>query len=268
MRKDHGYAGLGAWIALTMLGAGVHSALAQVQRSGGSGGASAQLVQQYQQVVAERTQLQADNAQLKKQLDDTKKQLDAAQKQLNATKAAAGGEAARLAVAQAASQAAKDAAAQSVEQTKARLQELVSRFRDTAVTLRGVESERTQLQQQLAQSRSDYDRCAQRNYELYQLDSDVLDRYEHEGTLSHMARAEPFTRIARTRAENLVDEYKTRAEELRVQKAAPPAPATTPASAPVQFAAPPPSAPTSPAANGTQAPPGPAATAPADASKP
>jgi chromosome segregation ATPase len=222
---------LAAIVAIVSL-VSAHGAHAQVQRSGG--GANAQLAQQYQQIVAERAQLQADNDKLKKQLDDVTKQLKAAQQQLIASKNGASGAASQLAAAQAASQ----SAAQSLEQSKARMQELVGRFRDTAVALRGVESERSQLQQQLAKSKSDFDLCAERNFQLYQVDNEVLDRYEHEGTFGHIARAEPFTRIKRTQVENLVDEYKVRAEELRVQKAAPAPAAPTSSTVPVPFAAP------------------------------
>jgi chromosome segregation ATPase len=219
-------------VAASLCVAMASDALAQVQRSGG--GANAQLAQQYQQIATERAQLQADNDKLKKELDDTKKQLQAAKQQLAASKTSTGSSAAQLAAAQAASQ----SAAQSLEQTKTRMQQLVDRFRETAVTLRDVESDRSRVQQQLAQSKSDFDRCAERNFQLYQVDSEVLDRYEHEGTLDHLARAEPFTRIKRTQVENLVDEYKTRAEELRVQKAAPAPVPPAPAPAPVPFTAP------------------------------
>jgi chromosome segregation ATPase len=221
-----------AMVAASLCVAMASDALAQVQRSGG--GANAQLAQQYQQIATERAQLQADNDKLKKELDDTKKQLQAAKQQLAASKTSTGSSAAQLAAAQAASQ----SAAQSLEQTKTRMQQLVDRFRETAVTLRDVESDRSRVQQQLAQSKSDFDRCAERNFQLYQVDSEVLDRYEHEGTLDHLARAEPFTRIKRTQVENLVDEYKTRAEELRVQKAAPAPVPPAPAPAPVPFTAP------------------------------
>jgi chromosome segregation ATPase len=217
---------------LLALGGG-DASFGQVQRSGG--GASAALVQQYQQAVAEKTQLEADNTKLKTELDDAKKQLEATKKQLAASKS---GASASAASALAAAQAARDSSAQALEQSKARMQELVGRFRDTAVTLRSVESERSQLQQQLAQSKADFDRCAERNYDLYQVDREVLDRYEHEGAFSHLARAEPFTRIKRARVENLVEEYKQRAEELRVQKAAATAGASAKSPAPVPFAAP------------------------------
>jgi chromosome segregation ATPase len=251
-------------LASGIIAASAHDASAQVQRSGG--GANAALAQQYQQTLAEKTQLQADKDKLQKELDDTKKQLEAAKAQLAASKSTAGSAASQLAAAQAAAQAASQSSAQAQEQARARMLELVNRFRDTAVTLRGVEAERSQLQQQLVQSKASFDQCAERNYQLYQVDNEVLDHYEHEGAFSHLARAEPFTRIKRTQVENLVDEYKARAEELRVQRAARAAD-NAPATAPVPFAAPPPAGggESSPAPQGADTPP---ATSPADAPKP
>jgi chromosome segregation ATPase len=205
---------------------------AQVQRSGGT--ANSQLTQQFQQIVTERAQLQAENDKLKKQVTDLQKQLDAGKQQLAASKTSAAGAAAQLQAAQSAGQ----SSAQQLEQSKARLQELVGRFRDTAVTLRGVEAERAQLEQQLNQAKASFDQCAERNYALYQVDNEVLDKYEHQGAWSYAARAEPFTRLKRTQIENLVDEYRQRAEELRVQKAAGTGPASSGAPTPVQFAAP------------------------------
>jgi chromosome segregation ATPase len=198
-------------ITLLALAAAVGSH-AQVERSGG--GVNAQLASQYQQAVAERTQLQTDNDKLKKDLDEAKKQLQATNQQLTALKSGTDASQAQLAAAQAASQ--RDA--QALEQSRTRMQELVDRFRETAASLRDIETERSQLQQQLAQSKLDIDQCVERNYQLYQVDGEVLDRYEHQGMFSYMARAEPFTRIKRTQIENLIDEYRTRAEELRVQK--------------------------------------------------
>ncbi len=189
---------------------------AQVERSGG--GANAQLAAQYQQAVTERTQLQSENDKLKKALDDAKKQLQTANQQLTALKSGAGLTQAQLAAARAASQ--HDA--QALEQSRTRMQELVDHFRDSTASLMRLETERSQLQQQLAQSKSDFDQCADRNYQLYQADLDVLAHYEHQGMFSYMERAEPFTRIKRVQIENLVDEYRARAEELRVQRNAEP----------------------------------------------
>jgi hypothetical protein len=234
---DRGARASRLWIVLAACGGALISpvAPAQVQRSGGGGGAAnAQLMMQYQQADAERTQLKSDNAKLKKDLDDLKKQLDAAGKQAAASKAGVSRDAAQLAAAQAAN----DRGAKDLADSKAKMQELVGKFRETLTQMRGIESERSQLQQQLAQSKTAFDQCAERNYSLYQVDNEVLDRYAHEGAFSHMASAEPFTRIKRTQIDNLVLEYKERAEELRVKKAeaaagsaVPPGAAPTPAPA-------------------------------------
>lgn len=191
----------------------IPTASAQVQRSGGSSGAAnAQLMMQYQQASTERAQLQADNAKLKKDLDDVKKQLDAATKQVAASKAGVSRDSAQLAAAQAAN----DRSAKDLADAKGKMQELVGKFRETITEMRGIESERSQLQQQLLQSKAAFDQCADRNYSLYQVDNEVLDRYAHEGVFSHVASAEPFTRIKRTQIDNLVLEYKERAKELLV----------------------------------------------------
>src|ERR1700738_3736915 len=60
-----------ALVALTLAGGSVH---AQTARSGG--GASAQLLQQMQQLASERTALQAENAKLKKDLEAMRKERD------------------------------------------------------------------------------------------------------------------------------------------------------------------------------------------------
>jgi chromosome segregation ATPase len=202
---------LRVWTGLLLMAAATVG-VAQVQRSGG--GANAQLVQQYQQAQTEKTQLQADNDKLKKDLDDARKQLQAANKELTELKSGSGAAQAQLAAAQQAGQ----NATQQLEQTRGRLQELVDRFRETATNLRDVETERTGLQQQMTQDKRDFDQCAERNYQLYQVDTEVLDRYEHQGLFSHLTSAEPFTRIKRAQIENAVDAYRARAEELRVQK--------------------------------------------------
>ncbi len=250
MQPTSSYARRLAAIGIAVCLAGLSGrALPQVQRSGGgANAASAQLAQQYQQAESERAALKADNDKLKKQLDDVKKQLDAAQGQLKKVQAGTSASASQLAAAQAASQ--RDS--QQLEQSKTKMQDLLGRFRETAVTLRGVESDRTQAKQDLAKSQSELDRCAERNYQLYQLADELLDRYEHQSALSYMEKAEPFTRIKRTQIENAVDEYRQRAQELQIQRAQREAGAKGATDTPVQFTAPP--APADDAPTGTKVP--------------
>ena len=198
----------GAWLS-------AEPALAQSQRSGG-GGVNPAMVQQYQQAVSERTQLQAENAKLKTSADDLKKQLDAANKQLAALKAGSGrGQAAMAQLA--AAQQENATTSKNLADLKSKAQELVANYRETIANLRTVETQKTKLQQDLAQSKANFDHCAQSNYELFKVNSEILDRYEHQGMFSYVERSEPFTRLKRTQIQNIVDEYKERAEELRVQ---------------------------------------------------
>lgn len=190
---------------------------AQVQRSGG--GESQKIMQQYQQVAAEKTALQAQTAQMKKDLDAAKSELAAVKKERDALKSQTG----TAAAAAAQSAAAKQAMEKSVDQYKQRLTELVARFRETATTLKDVESDRSKLQNDLKERASAYDKCAEDNLGLFEISDDVLNRYEHVGLFTKVSAAEPFTKITRTRIENLVDEYRARALELRAKKpAAPP----------------------------------------------
>jgi len=225
------------------------SAVAQVQRSGG-GAANAALMQQYQQAVAERGQLQADNAKLKKDNDDLRRQLETVKQQLATSKAGVTRNESALATAQASNENNVKALADS----RAKMQELISRFRETVTQLRAVESDRTTLQQQLTQSKAAFDKCAQANYQLYQVNNEVLDRYAHQGAFSYFARAEPFTRIKRTEIDNLVLEYRERAEELRVKSAAAGAGAATAPTRATPAAAPATPAPTAPAGATSPAP--------------
>ena len=184
---------------------------AQTQRGGGE---SQKLMQQYQQLAAERTSLQAQVAQQKKDLDAAKADLVAMQKERDQLKARAG--VATAAVARA--QGEKQAAEQSVEQSKQRTAEVVTRYRELAQTLKETELDRNKARGELTARNTVYDTCAQNNLQLYEITGQVLDRYEHVGLFSKAGAVEPFTKVTRTRIENLVDDYRARAEELRVKK--------------------------------------------------
>ena len=195
---------------LTML-----SAHAQTQRSGS--GETQKFMQQYQQLAAEKTALQAQQAQTKKDLDTAQADLAAMKKERDALKLRAGGSTAQFAQLAAG----KEAAEKSLEQLKQRTTELVARFREMAVNFKEVEADRAKLQNDLKDRSLAFDKCAQDNLGLFDVNSEILDRYEHVGVFTRIGTADPFTKIARTRIENLVDEYRARALELRAAKTAP-----------------------------------------------
>jgi cell division septum initiation protein DivIVA len=187
------------------------TAHAQTMRSGGDN-ASAQLMQQMQQVVAERTQLQADNAKLKKDLEDLKKQVKSLQSEKDALSHKAQNSEAALSH----STASNESLNQNLAQQRARMEELIGKFRETATTLRDVETERSTVKGQLATRDRELKSCVDKNLALYKINAEVLDRFEHQGFWSSLAKAEPFTRLKRTEIENLVDEYRNKADDQRV----------------------------------------------------
>jgi hypothetical protein len=211
------------FIAILLAGllAGATPARAQTQRSGGE---SQRIMQQYQQVSAEKTALQAQVAQLKKDLDTAKSGLAQVAKERDALKARAAGSSAAAAQQVAQANASKEAVEKSLEVNKQRTGELVERFKQTIGTLKGVEFDRDQLRKDFDELHVKYDKCADNNEQLYQISDTVLDRYQHVGFFTKAAAVEPFTRIEHTRIDNLILETHERAEELRLQKAVPPAP--------------------------------------------
>ena len=191
---------------------------AQVQRSGG--GEMQKIMQQYQQVAAEKTALQGQLEQMKKDLDAAKADLASMKKERDALKAHAGGAAAAAAtVAQLT--ASRESAEKNLEISAQRMNELVGRFRETATNLKEVEADRTKLREGLDERNAAFDKCAENNLQLYEITKDALDRYEHVGLFTKASAVEPFTRITRTRIENLVDDYRARALENRTQKRKP-----------------------------------------------
>jgi len=194
------------------------TANAQTQRSGSE---SQKIMQQYQQLAAEKTALQAQQAQAKKDLDAAQAELASTKKERDALKARAGGSAAQIAqLAQAA--AGKEAADKSLDQLKQKTSELISRFREMAANLKEVEADRARLQGELKGSTVAFDKCTEDNLGLFEVNREILDRYEHVGLFTKVGSADPFTKITRARIENLVDEYRARALELRSAKKAAP----------------------------------------------
>jgi chromosome segregation ATPase len=204
-------------VALSLLLAAILAAPlnAQTQRSGGE---AQKFMQQYQQLAAEKTALQTQQAEMKQDLDAAQGELSALKKERDALKSRAGVSTVQLAQLSAA----KEAAEKNLELLKQKTTELVARFREMAANLRDVEADRNRLQGEFKERSAAFDKCATDNLGLFEVNTEILDRYEHVGLFTRVGTADPFTKIARIRIENLVDEYRARALELKVAKKASP----------------------------------------------
>jgi len=198
------------FVALLLLAQG--PLLAQTQRSGG-GGELQKIMQQYQQVAAEKTALQAQVAQMKKDLDAATAELASVKKERDVAKAHQGVPPAAVAQATAA----RESAEHTLDQSKQRMLELTTRFRETAGLLRDVEGDRTELRKELLERQRAYDACVDDNAKLYDMNDEVLNRYAHVGLFTKASASEPFTKITRTRLDNMAIEYRERARQLRLK---------------------------------------------------
>jgi len=180
---------------------------AQTQRSGND---ATRVMQQLQQVTAEKTRLQAENDAMKKQLEELKAKLAKS----GADQSVVQQQKRELEASNARQKESTDA----LEQQRTRMQELIGKFRETATQLQTVEADREQLKVSMTSRERDYKTCVDRNAGLYFLNDEILHRLEDRSWWDKTSEREPFTRIARTRLENLVDEYRDRVEELRVTR--------------------------------------------------
>jgi chromosome segregation ATPase len=192
------------------------SGQAQAQEARSGGGASAQMVQQLQQVAAERTELQAQNAKLQKDLDDARKERDALKSGQQALQHRAEQADANVKQAQQGILTQRQASDQEIGRWRSKLDEVVAEARKIAQQLQEVEAARTRLTQTLADRDQQSKVCTDHNKALYELNSEILTHFDHQSVWSRMAQAEPFTQIKRNQLDNLLDDYRTRAQDQRV----------------------------------------------------
>ena len=191
--------------------------VAQTSRSGGGsgGGQSAQAMAQLQQMAVERNALLSQVERLKQEVATAQAAAAKAEAQLGALRSRAGSAEAKVKAAEAG----KETAEQAGTRLQARLDDVMGRLKQTAETLKTTDGERSDLADKLAALTRAQNTCVDNNAALYLVASEVIDRYEGLGLGNALARSEPFTRLARTRAENAADAYRDRIAALR-EKAA------------------------------------------------
>lgn len=179
----------------------------------GSGNEQTALVARLQQMVnditAERDALSAQNANLAEKLA---KEKEAHEKQLEQLKRKLTGSEGALDRYKE-----NDAALRArITEDRARMQELIDKFRETAQSLRQVEMERGELKATVSAQREGIRQCTRKNLELYQANLDLLDRYQAKGVWDAMLQREAVTGLRRVEIENLVEDYRRRLDQMQV----------------------------------------------------
>jgi signal transduction histidine kinase len=212
--SDAVFAGRANWAVIAALCVGTAVILPAFGQAARSSGDNARAAQQMQQLAAEHTALLADNAKLKDEVAELKNKLD--QAAAAGTAAATRAKQSDAAVARA-SESGKQTA-EALEKSRTQMQELITRFRATALDLKTVETDRNTLRSEHESLVRDYRTCVERNVGLYQVGREALERLGQRGFFSKVGESEPFTQIARARLENLIDDYRSRLDESRVEQ--------------------------------------------------
>jgi chromosome segregation ATPase len=190
----------------------------QSTRTNGTGGGTTaqQVIAQMQQVASERAAAQADAAKAKQDLSTAQDQLKKLQAELDALKSRSADADQLARVQREAQQATAD-----LERSRSSVSELTRQLREATTQLRDVESARSALNATLSAEVRTHETCVRDNAELSSLALDTLTRYEKRA-----GSGEPFFKISRTRAQNLVDEYRAKVTDLKAPKPVPDAAST------------------------------------------
>jgi DNA repair exonuclease SbcCD ATPase subunit len=193
-----------AGLAAVLLGAS--AAVAQSQRAPGNNAAAAAAAQQAAAAQAE--------------LAGAKQQLADAQKELAAVKAERDGLVAKATAAAADRQkeaSRADSVAREVETVRESLAGVQRQLQEKTAALRAAEAHSAELDGNLSKLNSTYGLCLNTNLELAGLALEAVDRYEKVESLS---RREPFTKLAKIRAQNIADETRTAISRLAIKPSA------------------------------------------------
>jgi len=196
-----------------LLVAGAMNGHAEESRREG-GEQTARLQAMLQQLDADKTRLSAENTKLKSDLEKAKADVDAAKAEHDTLTGKLGRAGNDLTAAQAKSEALRNA----FDTLKSRFDQLVEQYRNTAVAMRGVETERDGLNRSATALQARVATCERNNDALYKTDLELIDLYEHKGVFTSLMQREPVTQIKRVQIENLMDQYRSLGDQMRIEE--------------------------------------------------
>lgn len=99
---------------------------------------------------------------------------------------------------------------------QATMQEMTKKQAEAMQTLQHKEREIKRLEAELARQTSQGEMCEVKNGQLYQINAELMDKYQSKGVFGALLQAEPFTQLKSVEMENLLQEYRDKldAEKL------------------------------------------------------
>lgn len=151
---------------------------------------------------AQLSAVQKEKAVLAAQLEDLKKQLSDLGSKSAVLEKKTGGQ--RKQVAE---------LTEKYEEAEKNLQLMTQQFADTSKTLQQLQKEKEQEQKQLS---GDIQVCEKKNSQLYQISTELMDKYRAKGLFSVLLLAEPFTQLESVKMQNLIQEYQDKSEAAKI----------------------------------------------------
>ena len=148
------------------------------------------------QVNAQKDQLEQKNAELQKEIDGLKSK---SEKQLKEQKLGN----------------------KKLGQDNKKKDEYIAKLRDKikalVATLRESESERLLANKEGLAVNADLKACVDNNHQLVKVNDELVSKYGKKGIWDAMVQKEPFTGIAQTKIENIMQEYRFKNEDLEMK---------------------------------------------------
>ncbi len=110
----------------------------------------------------------------------------------------------------------KQAMNDKVSELKQKYLEIVEQNNETHKQFSEVTQEKNRLYTVASEQTQTIDLCVNNNKKLYEINRDLLVKYENKGVLDSLTQAEPFSRLSQVQIENLVDDYQYKLDDLRV----------------------------------------------------
>ena len=100
-----------------------------------------------------------------------------------------------------------------LQKTAGALQEMTKKQADAMQTLQRKDQDIMRLEAEVARQTRQVEVCETKNTRLYQLDVELMDKYQSKGVIGALLQAEPFTQLKRVEVENLLQEYRDKVDE-------------------------------------------------------
>ena len=154
-----------------------------------------QIAAEKNQIAAEKQQLLAENKQLSQELEELKKKYG---KLTNKSEKAESSMKGRI------------------SEMNQQYSDEVSAHNETRKQLAKVMQAKENLFNTAQEQTQSIDLCVSNNKKLYEVNQELLGKYENKGIWSVISQKEPFTGLSQVQIENLVDDYQYRLDDLRV----------------------------------------------------